>query len=542
MKFKKILMIDNFDSFTYNIVDYFKVLGCEVKVYRNTVNPKDLEEEDFDLLVLSPGPSIPKNAGNLFDIIGKFYQKKPIFGICLGHQALIEFFGGKLKFLEPQHGKADNIIHDGQTIYTGLASTIEVARYHSLAAAEVPKVFEVSARSQDGTVMSIRHKLLPIEGVQYHPESVLSMRDDAGMAIIKNVIDGLLAPSDALGYQELMRIFMGDDDLSKDDLTKFIQDVKTNKFSEDQMLILLVALSGKLKNPTYCARFIEVLQAQSIFSDKAQLGKTGMDICGTGGSGLPRINTSTLAGILLSYAGLPILKHGNKASSGRFGSFNLLEMLGVPFPLPQKDIERAYKEKNIAFLFAPNIHPVVGKFVAARVRVGVPTIFNTLGPLLNPYNPDKQFIGTPFRQYHDLIFETGIMLGKEHLVVVRAEDGLDEISVSSPTHVKIYKNGERKSFTLQPEDFGIETIPFDEVKSENQEDNIRIAQEILEGELKSEHYKLVAVNAAFIYAEFVEEIPLKEAYVKMVEIIQSGELKQHLNAFNDLFEKVPVGA
>ncbi|MGB0521607.1 MAG: anthranilate phosphoribosyltransferase [Flammeovirgaceae bacterium] len=539
MKFKKILMIDNFDSFTYNIVDYFKVLGCEVKVFRNTVSPKQLEYEEFDLLVLSPGPSVPKNAGNLFDIIGKFYQTKPIFGICLGHQALVEFFGGKLKFLEPQHGKADWIIHDNQSIYSGLDSRIEVARYHSLAAEEVPKVFEISARSQDGTIMSIRHKSLPIEGVQYHPESVLSMRDDVGMSIIKNVVNGHIAAG-SLDYKEFMKLLMSDEELAVKQLTQFINAVKNDRFTEDQMLILLVALSNKLKNPTYCARFIEVLQKESTFQPSSEIGNTGIDICGTGGSGLPRINTSTLTGILLSYLGMPIIKHGNKASSGRFGSFNLLESLGVPFPLPQEQIEAAYGETNLAFLFAPNIHPIVGKFVSARVRVGVPTIFNTLGPLLNPYSPDKQFIGTPFTQYHDLIFETGIMMGKSHLVVVRGEDGLDEISVSAPTHVKIYKDGARKEIILKPEDFGIETIPFEHVKSEGQEENIRVAEELMRGELKSEHFQLIAVNAAFIYAEFVEEMPLPEAYQKMIAALKKGELGKHLEQYRELTALSPV--
>lgn len=525
-------MIDNFDSFTYNIVDYFKVLGCEVKVYRNTINVRELELEDFDLLVLSPGPSVPKNAGNLFEIIAKFHQTKPIFGICLGHQALIEFFGGKLKFLPPQHGKADFIVHDGKSIYAGLKETIEIARYHSLAAETVPDIFEVSARSQDGTVMSIRHKSLPIEGVQYHPESVLSMRDDAGMTIIKNVVEGRFA-SGNMGYQELMKLLMGEEPLHKEHLTSFIQDIKHDRFSEDQKALILVALSFKLKAPEYCAQFIEVLQAQSTFSTSTEISQQGIDICGTGGSGLPRINTSTLTGILLAYLGMPTIKHGNKASSGRFGSFNLLETLGIPFPLPQKLQEQAYQATNLAFLFAPNIHPIVGKFTNARVRMGVPSIFNTLGPLLNPYNPDKQFIGTPFKQYLDLIFETGISLGKKHLVVVRGEDNLDEISVSAPTLVKTFKNAVRKEYVLKPEDFGIDTIPFDLVKSDRQEDNIRIAEEILSGQLLSEHYKLIAVNAAFIYNEFVKETPLKEAYKLMVETMKSGKLATHLAKYQE---------
>ena len=532
MKFQNILVIDNFDSFTYNLVDYFKVLGCQVKVFRNTVSPKLLQQEEFDLLVLSPGPSVPKNAGNLFDIIAEFHQTKPIFGICLGHQALIEFFGGELKFLPPQHGKADSIIHDGKSIYGGLSDTVEIARYHSLAAASVPDIFETSARSQDGTVMSIRHKSLPIEGVQYHPESVLSMKDDAGLSMIRNVVEGKFA-SGNMGYKGLMSLLMGSGELTSEHLEDFIADIGYDRFSEDQKVMMLVALSFKLRDPVYCARFIQTLQKRSTFKVSEEVREKGIDICGTGGSGLPRINTSTLTGILLSYLGMPIIKHGNKASSGRFGSFNLLESLGIPFPLPQEESEKAYQATNLAFLYAPNIHPIVGKFGNSRVRVGVPTLFNTFGPLLNPYNPDKQFIGTPFSEYMDLIFETGIALGKKHLVVVRAEDNLDEISVSAPTQVKIYKNGERQELRLKPEDFGIDTIPFERVKSTGKEDNIRIANELLEGKLLSEHYKLIAVNAAFIYANFVKEMPLNEAYQLMVDTLKSGNLASHLLKYRE---------
>ena len=154
--FKKILMVDNFDSFTYNLVEFFKIQGCEVTVYRNTVSPSDIEKEDFDLMVLSPGPSTPSKAGNLMQIIERFHTKVPIFGVCLGHQALIEFFGGTLKYLEPKHGKADEIICDQQSIYTGLDTNIQIARYHSLAADELPNVLDVSARSaSDGTIMSM---------------------------------------------------------------------------------------------------------------------------------------------------------------------------------------------------------------------------------------------------------------------------------------------------------------------------------------------------------------------------------------------------
>lgn len=188
-----ILMLDNFDSFTYNLVDFFRQLGCVVKVYRNTIEPEELAQVEFDLLVLSPGPSVPRNAGNLMKIIGRFYREKPILGVCLGHQALIEFFGGTILNIAPVHGKAVPIDHDGKGVFTGLDPGCEVARYHSWAGDSIPPELEVSARSKDGVVMAIRHKRLPIEGIQFHPESVLSMKNQAGMCMLRNVVEGRMA-------------------------------------------------------------------------------------------------------------------------------------------------------------------------------------------------------------------------------------------------------------------------------------------------------------------------------------------------------------
>ena len=138
---KKILIIDNFDSFTFNLVDYFKGAGCEVLVYRNTVNPEKIDQIKPDAIVFSPGPSIPKNAGNMLKIISMYHKKYPMLGICLGHQAFVEFFGGNLKFVEPVHGMASPIHHDGKTIFKDIPQDFFAGRYHSLSAEIVPACF-----------------------------------------------------------------------------------------------------------------------------------------------------------------------------------------------------------------------------------------------------------------------------------------------------------------------------------------------------------------------------------------------------------------
>lgn len=185
--FQHILIIDNFDSFTFNLVDYFAQKNCKVDVYRNDTDTSIVEEVHPDLIVLSPGPSVPKNAGNLMKIIEQYHDTYPMFGVCLGHEAFIEFFGGSLRFVTPVHGKASSIDHDGKTIFSGLEEGFMAGRYHSLVGDHIPDCFEISARCED-IAMAIRHKTLPIESVQFHPESVLTMKGNNGMKIIDNIV------------------------------------------------------------------------------------------------------------------------------------------------------------------------------------------------------------------------------------------------------------------------------------------------------------------------------------------------------------------
>lgn len=187
---KRILVIDNFDSFTFNLVDYFKQQDAEAHVYRNDVEPSIIGEIDPDLVVFSPGPSVPSQAGNMMKMIDKYHKFYPMFGVCLGHEAFIEYFGGTLKFTEPVHGKSSSIYHQGEGIFKGLPQAFKAGRYHSLAADKVPNALETTAQADD-LVMAVRHKELPIEGVQFHPESVLTMKGKNGFKLIENVTEQL---------------------------------------------------------------------------------------------------------------------------------------------------------------------------------------------------------------------------------------------------------------------------------------------------------------------------------------------------------------
>jgi anthranilate synthase/aminodeoxychorismate synthase-like glutamine amidotransferase len=175
----RLLMIDNYDSFTYNLVQYLGELGVEVEVVRNDVEDVDsLLARKPDGLVISPGPGTPEDAGVSIECVKRFADAGiPVFGVCLGHQSIGQAFGGKIvRARSIMHGKTSTMQHDGQGVFQGLPPSFEATRYHSLVIepASCPEVLEVSARTADGEIMGVRHSQLPIEGVQFHPESILT--------------------------------------------------------------------------------------------------------------------------------------------------------------------------------------------------------------------------------------------------------------------------------------------------------------------------------------------------------------------------------
>jgi anthranilate synthase/aminodeoxychorismate synthase-like glutamine amidotransferase len=183
----RVLVLDNYDSFTYNLVQYLGELGADVEVVRNDhMTVEDLLVRGYDRVIVSPGPCTPNEAGISLEAVRRFPQARiPTLGVCLGHQALVQAWGGKVIQHAPVHGKTTKIDHDGRTIFRGLHEPLEVGRYHSLVAdPELPDVLERSAAA-DEVVMAVRHRELPAEGVQFHPESVLT---DQGRELLSNFL------------------------------------------------------------------------------------------------------------------------------------------------------------------------------------------------------------------------------------------------------------------------------------------------------------------------------------------------------------------
>ena len=189
-----VLVLDNYDSFTYNLVQYLGELGAAVTVVRNdAATVKEIASSGAERLVISPGPGRPEDAGVTMEVIRQLGQRTPILGVCLGHQALGAVFGGSVvRALAPMHGKTSTIEHNGRGVFTGLTAPFQASRYHSLVVAEagLPDELEITARTrEDGTIMGLRHRTWPVHGVQFHPESILTSE---GRRILRNFLENRL--------------------------------------------------------------------------------------------------------------------------------------------------------------------------------------------------------------------------------------------------------------------------------------------------------------------------------------------------------------
>ena len=186
-----LLVIDNYDSFTYNLVQYLGELGADMKIIRNDEASVDQIEKEMqpEKILISPGPGTPDGAGVSLEVIDRFAERIPILGVCLGHQAIGQHFGGKvIRAPEPVHGKPVEVSHDGRTIFEGIGGSFKAGRYHSLVVEResLPECLEISAESPDGLIMAMRHRSLPLEGVQFHPESILT---EHGKKMLKNFLE-----------------------------------------------------------------------------------------------------------------------------------------------------------------------------------------------------------------------------------------------------------------------------------------------------------------------------------------------------------------
>ena len=492
------VIIDNYDSFTYNLFQYLSSLtGAEVRVFRNDrVTVEQLEQLQPQGIVISPGPGRPEDAGISLEAVRRFAGRVPLLGVCLGHQVIGQAFGAAIVGARQiVHGKTDRITLDGRGLFRGIPSPSEFTRYHSLVVRRdtLPAEFEVTAHTPDGEVMGIRHRDWLLEGVQFHPESIASA---AGMRILANFLDYRREP---FAFRPLLEQVMRGEALSREAAAELMDEVTEGRLPASQLAAMLVALNLK----GYTAP--EIAGCASVLARKKQpVERRGpvLDTCGTGGDGLATFNISSLAALVAASCGVPVAKHGNRGVSSPTGSADFFRALGVDPGLTPQQAAAVLERTGFVFLFAPTYHGAMRHAAPVRAELGIKTVLNLLGPLVNPAGAEYQLIGVYDRALCEPMARAARLLGVRRVLVVHGADGLDEISVTGVTHVvEIGEDDQCREYLFDPAACDITLGTPEQLRGGDAAANAALARELLAGGGRPALRDAVALNAgAALYA------------------------------------------
>ncbi|MBN2509907.1 MAG: bifunctional anthranilate synthase component II/anthranilate phosphoribosyltransferase [Spirochaetales bacterium] len=521
------VMIDNYDSFTYNIYQYLTELTKEpVKVVRNDmVTVKDIEAMKPKGLIISPGPGNPDEAGISLAAIEHFKGKIPILGICLGHQCIAQAFGAKIvSAARVVHGKTEPISHDGKGLFRGLANPSVCTRYHSLAAEKesLPDCFTITARAADGEIMGIRHNQFPIEGVQFHPESIAS---EEGKRILANFLNYRLEP---YRFKEHLASIISGRHLSETDAAGFMRELTEGSLTSTQIGAYLIALNAKGITAEEIAGCASVLQEKRV---AISVSKPVLDTCGTGGDGHGTFNISSMSALIAASCGVSVAKHGNRAVSSKAGSSEFYEALGIKIDVTPATAEKMIEEQNFAFLFAPLYHGAMRHAAQPRRELGIKTIMNMLGPLANPAGAKYQVLGVSDGKMCRTQAEAARLLGGKRVMVVNGSDGMDEITVTGPTRVvMIDESGAVNEYDFDPKDLGIPYYTLDDLKGGTARDNAEEALALLEGRGRPAVRDAVCLNAGAALYVYGIAGSIADGFLQAKDAISGGLVKAKLNA------------
>lgn len=522
-----ILVIDNYDSFTFNVVQSLQMYTKqEIRVVRNDeYSVLQLAQMKPDFLVVSPGPGNPSQAGVSVEAIRYFAGKVPILGICLGHQAIGEAFGAKIVHAKNVcHGIIQDIELDGKGLFRTIGKNCKFTRYHSLVIDEksLSSDFEVTARAKDGDIMGIRHKTLPIEGVQFHPESIAS---EHCKDIFLNFIN---YRRENLPVADYLNQLLEKKDLTEEQASFFMENVADGTMDERVMAAILVAIQAKgvsVSEMTGCARALLKIKTPFV------CGKKGLaEIVGTGGDCKGSFNISSLSAIVVASCGQPVAKHGNRAVSSKSGAADFFENLGINIMAEPEKTAVLVEKTDFGFLMAPVYHAAMRFAAPVRKVLGVKTIMNILGPLLNPAGAEYEVLGVFSKSLLKDYARAAKKLGAKRVMTVASDDGYDEISPCAKTHAfLIDERGHEASFVIEPSKFGITDADEDELSGGNGKENAALGMEVLSGKGRKTIRYAVGMNAGAVLYLSGKAKNLKEGYDMALESIDTGKALAKLN-------------
>lgn len=528
-----ILLIDNYDSFVFNIKTMLNQLtNDEIAVYRNDkITLDEIKRLSPNAIILSPGPKHPKDSGVCLEIF-KARLNVPVLGICLGHQALGLCFGAKIQRLkEVAHATSSQISLIAQSeLFREFPKDFSVMRYHSLEVVDLPRELEALAYTKDKVLMAMRHKDLPYFGVQFHPESYFS---EYGLKIFENFLKFKGQTSQKTSEKPTLTSFItklqDNQGLNTDDFARICQIIASREYEAVQLGALLVLITEKsLDERSLSALVSNILKYSQTFNDESEM----IDIVGTGGDGFKSINVSTTTAFILGALGVKVAKHGNRAISSASGSSDVLSALKIPaFDSIAKQV-KVLDEQGLTFFHAPFFHSLVGEVKEVRAKLGVRTVFNVLGPLLHPNLSLKyQLMGNYHAPVHRLLIEVLRNLGRKHALVVRGNDGMDEISICDETSIYELKDGQIFNYTISPEQFGFKRAFHSEIVGGDAKQNAKILLDTLSGKQKGAKFDIVVLNAMFaLYTANRVPTPAQAKDI-VLEAIHSGKVIDFFNAY-----------
>lgn len=500
-----ILLIDNYDSFTYNVYQAVGKLYSDIKVARNDeITIKEIEKLKPQAIIISPGPKYPSEAGISEEVIKHFAGKLPILGICLGHQAICEVFGGKIIHAATQmHGKSSVIkIDNTSEIFKELDSSVSVARYHSLIAQResIPECLKIIASDDLGQVMAVQHKDFQIYGLQFHPESILT---EAGEKMIANFLEivGIeinlpakqpIADSRRTELKKYIAKVTDGNNLTAEEAGECVDIIMGDRATYAQTSSLLTALRMKGETIEEITGFAKGMRDKMM---QIETDIPTLDIVGTGGDLSNSFNISTTSSFVISAAGQAVAKHGNRSVSSKSGAADVLEKLGVKINSTPELAKKSIEEIGISFLFAQSFHPAMRFVGPARGQIGIRTVFNILGPLSNPAKADYMLLGVYDESILEPMAKVLANLGVKSAMLVYGQDRIDEISISAKTSVCEVKNGRLEMYELNPEDYGFRLANKNDIVGGTAEENAQITLGILKGEITDAKRDVVLLNS-----------------------------------------------
>ncbi len=547
----RVILIDNYDSFTYNLAQYLGELGAEVRVFRNdAVSVEEIEALNPTHLVISPGPGTPEDAGISNEVIRRLGPRLPLLGVCLGHQCIAAVFGGQVvRAPRLMHGKTSLIHHNGKDLFAGLPNPFQATRYHSLIVKEpLPPALEVTATTAEGEVMGLRHREYPIFGVQFHPESILTQY---GKELLTNflTVQGSAQPvksastvsvSSQSQEVDMLKPFLAKllqrQHLTAEEAEQAMQIIMAGQATPAQIGAYLIALRMKGETVAEIVGSVRAMRAHACqVPVRLRAGECLLDTAGTGGDGKHTFNISTAAAFILAGAGRKVAKHGNRAASSSCGSADVLAALGVNLDLTPEQVATCIEEAGIGFMFAPRFHPAMKHAIGPRRELGQRTIFNILGPLTNPAGATHQLIGVYDPTLTEPLAEVLGELGCWGAYVVHGCGGLDELTTGGPNRVSALRDGRVTTFDLDPAEFGLRPAGLEDLRGGTPEENAACLRALLAGEDRSPRRDVVLLNAAVALA--AQSGDLAGALEEARQALDSGAALASLDALIAVSQK-----